>query len=147
MPGDGGAETDARREKPTFEEGAIVGEAEVPAVVLAYFEALNGEDWERLADLWTEAAELQAVGVRARTGRDDVLAYFRPLFDPWAHHFDRPTRYIVSDTVVVVEVEFTGTTRTGRELSFDALDVFDLAGDAIARLTTWYDLVWVRKKL
>jgi uncharacterized protein (TIGR02246 family) len=115
--------------------------------IRAYFDALNAEDWPRMAALWADHAELRAVGARPRRGREQIMSYFTPLFEPWARHRDTPTRFIGDGDAVVVEVEFTGTTHDGRELSFDAVDVFDLAGGAIARLTTWYDLAWVRKQL
>lgn len=127
--------------------GRVEAEAEVPAVARAYFDALNAEDWEALATVWAHDAELRAVGSRPRRGRDEVMAYFRPLFGPWARHLDQPTRWIVAGDTVVAEVRFTGTTHEGKELSFDAVDVFDLTGGAIARLTTWYDLSWVRRQL
>jgi uncharacterized protein (TIGR02246 family) len=119
----------------------------VSDAVRAYFDALNAEDWPRLSELWAEDAELRAVGARPRRGREQIMSYFRPLFEPWARHRDTPTRVIADGDAVVVEVEFTGMTRDGRELSFDAVDVFDLADGAIARLSTWYDLAWVRKQL
>jgi ketosteroid isomerase-like protein len=118
-----------------------------PAPVREYFEALNAEDFPRLERAWAADGELRAVGSRPRRGIEEVMAYFHPLFEPWAEHLDQPTRTIVSGDVVVVEIRFTGRTHGGRELSFDAVDVFDLAGGAIARLTTWYDLAWVRKQL
>jgi ketosteroid isomerase-like protein len=127
--------------------GGVVSAAEVPAAVTAYFDALNAEDLDALGGLWAPTAELRAVGSRPRHGRDQVSAYFRPLFEPWAAHLDRPTRYIVAGDTVVVELTFTGTTRAGKGLAFDAVDVFDLHDGLITRLTTWYDLAWVRKQL
>jgi ketosteroid isomerase-like protein len=127
--------------------GGVVGAAEVPAAVTAYFDALNAEDLDALLGLWAPAAELRAVGSRPRQGRDEIGAYFRPLFEPWAAHLDRPTRWIVAPDTVVVEVRFSGTTLAGKELAFDAVDVFDLGDGLITRLTTWYDLAWVRKQL
>jgi hypothetical protein len=41
-------------------------------------------------------------------------------------------------------VTFTGTTADGREISFDAVDVFDLARGRIRRLSSWYDVADVR---
>jgi ketosteroid isomerase-like protein len=117
------------------------------SLVLAYFDALNGEDWERLSSLWEESAELRAVGARPRHGRQDLMAYFHPLFTGWAAHLDQPTRLIVAGSTVVVEVQFTGTTHDGKEISFDAVDVFDVGDHGISRLTTWYDLAWLRKQL
>jgi ketosteroid isomerase-like protein len=118
-----------------------------PISVRAYFDALNGEDWALLRSLWADDAELRAVGARPRRGRGEIMGYYDGLFDPWAAHEDRPTRIVVAEDIVVVEITFTGTTHGGRELSFDAVDVFELAGEAVSKLSIWYDLVWVRKQL
>ena len=42
-------------------------------------------------------------------------------------------------STAVVEVSFTGRTTDGRPVAFDAIDVFDLAGPRIRRLSTWYE--------
>lgn len=119
----------------------------LPTVVTDYFDALNAEDFEALEGVWTEDAEVRAVGSRARVGLEEVMAYFRPLFGPWTEHRDQPTRVIGEGDAVVVEVRFSGRTEAGKELAFDAVDVFDLRDGRIAALTTWYDLVWLRGQL
>lgn len=119
----------------------------LPAAVRDYFDALNAEDFEALERAWSRAGELRAVGSRPRQGIEEVMAYFRPLFAPWAEHRDQPTRVIGEGDAVVVEVRFTGRTEAGRELIFDAVDVFDLRDGVIARLSTWYDLAWLRRQL
>jgi ketosteroid isomerase-like protein len=132
-------------EHPVTVAGAV--SADLPAPIATYFAALNAEDFARLETVWADDAELRAVGARDRHGRDDVMGYYRPLFGPWAEHEDRPTRAVVADGVAVVEVAFSGVTHDGRAIAFDAVDVFDLADDRVARLTCWYDLAWVRKQL
>jgi ketosteroid isomerase-like protein len=119
----------------------------VPSMVTGYFDALNREDWALMRELWDVNAELRAVGARPRRGRDEVVSYLEPIFGPWATHLDQPTRFIVAPSTVVVEVRFTGVTHAVRELPFDAVDVFDTDDHAILRLTTWYDLAWLRKQL
>jgi hypothetical protein len=49
--------------------------------------------------------------------------------------------------VVVAEVTFTGVTADAREISFDAVDVFDLHDGLIRRLTNWYDIAYARSAL
>jgi hypothetical protein len=46
-----------------------------------------------------------------------------------------------------VEVAFTGRTTAGRPVAFDAVDVFDLAGPRIRRLSTWYDTAAARRQV
>lgn len=127
--------------------GQVVAPHQAPTLVTQYFDALNAEDWSQLEGLWHPDAALTAPGSRPRQGRDAIMAYFRPLFEPWTAHRDEPTRFLVAENTVVVEVVFTGVSQSGRALTFNAVDVFDLEGDTIARLTTWYDLNWLRKQI
>jgi ketosteroid isomerase-like protein len=115
--------------------------------VQRYFVCLDTEDWAQMRTLWHDDAELRAVGARPRSGVDEVIGYFSNLFSPWPAHQDKPTRLIGSGDTIVAEVTFTGTTPDARDVSFDAVDVFDLRDGKIAKLTNWYDIAYVRKVL
>jgi ketosteroid isomerase-like protein len=54
---------------------------------------------------------------------------------------------LLSGSSATVEVHFTGTTADGRTLEFDAVDIFDIQDQRIVRLTNWYDVLLVRRKL
>jgi ketosteroid isomerase-like protein len=116
-------------------------------VVRRYFACLDAEDWPTMRTLWNEDAELRAVGTRPRNGADAVVEYFSRIFAPWREHTDAPSRFIAQGNTIVVEVTFSGTTRDGRAVSFDAVDVFDLVGGRIQRLSNWYDVVYARRVL
>ncbi len=113
----------------------------------AYFEAINAEDWDALAGLWEPDAELYPAGARPRHGREEIAAYYPRLLAVWTEHVDRPRRRITEADTVVVEIAFTGTTREGRSVAFDAVDVFDLAGPRIRRLSIWYDTAAVLRQV
>ena len=116
-------------------------------LVLRYFECINSEDWVGLRDVWHEEIEIRAVGARPLHGRDDAVALYPRLFQAWPTHRDEPTRIVVAGDVVTAEVTFTGTMADGRQLSFDAVDVIDIADGRIRRLTNWYDVAYVRDQL
>jgi uncharacterized protein len=115
--------------------------------ISAYFDAINAEDWDALAGLWAPDAELYPAGARSRHGREAVVAYYPRLLAGWAEHTDRPGRRITEAGTVVVEIAFTGKTREGRPVAFDAVDVFDLAGPRIRRLSIWYDTAAVLRQV
>lgn len=117
------------------------------ATIRDYFRCLDEEDWTGMETLWTEDGKLRAVGARPRHGREEVLGFFAKLFTPWREHEDRPTRIVIAGDVVTAEVLFTGTTVDGREVSFEAVDVFDLRAGRIAALSNWYDIALARKAL
>ena len=121
--------------------------AAVPDVVNRYFELMNGDRWDRFGEVWTADAEHWAVGGGSRTGREPIVDFYSRLFRAWEVHLDRPTRFLVAGDTVTVEVVFEGRLSDGRELEFPAVDVIDVEDGLIARLTTWYDIAWVRKAL
>ena len=118
-------------------------------VALRYFRCLDTEDWAEMARLWTPDAQLRAVGARPRNDREGVIEYFSKLFGPWHRHRDHPERLIVSepDRTVVAEVTFTGTTADGRDVRFEAVDVFDFEAGLIRKLTNWYDIDYARRAI
>jgi ketosteroid isomerase-like protein len=123
--------------------------ATMRAVTMRYFECVNTENWPGMREIWCEDGEFRAVGARPRQDRDSVVAFFGKLFSPWKYHDDHPTRLVVSenDATVLAEVTFTGRTDNGREVTFDAVDVFDFAGGRIRKITNWYDIDYARRAL
>ena len=112
-----------------------------PAVVERYFAAVNAEDWTTVGELFAPDGELRAVAAPVRRGPAEIAAHFPWTLAALPVHHDEPTRVVVAGTVVLVEIRFTGRNRAGGEVVFDAVDVFDLTGDATAirRLSSWYD--------
>jgi ketosteroid isomerase-like protein len=117
------------------------------ATVRSYFVCLDTEDWDTMRTLWTEDCELRAVGARPRHGLDEMIGYFSGLFSPWPTHQDKPTRFIAQGDAIAVNVTFTGVTPDGRDVTFDAVDVFDLRDGKICTLTNWYDIAYARRVL
>jgi len=117
------------------------------ALVERYFAAINADDFEALAGVWAPDARFEAVGARPREGVGEIVAMYRRLFEPWAVHRDEPTRILQDGDTLTVEVRFSGTTHDGRELSFDAVDVIDVADGRIQRLSNWYDIAFVRRAM
>jgi ketosteroid isomerase-like protein len=122
-------------------------EATLRTAATAYFEMLNAENWDGMRSLWHRNGELSAVGARPRTGVAAVMTYFRKIFDPWPEHRDEPTRLLICERegAVVAELRFTGRTHDGPSVTFDAVDVFDIEGGQIRRMTSWYDIAAARR--
>jgi ketosteroid isomerase-like protein len=116
-------------------------------VVRRYFWCLDHEDWTEMRRLWHQDGVLRAVGARPRDGLEQVMDLFSKLFLPWPQHEDAPTRIIHAGDTVTVEVTFTATASDGREVSFDAVDIFDLSDGRIVKMTNWYDTAYARKML
>lgn len=116
-------------------------------VVREYFHCLDTEDWVRMRELWHGDCRLRAVGARPRQGIEEVMSYFGKLFTPWVKHEDKPTRLLIAGDAITAEVTFCGTTSEGREVAFDAIDVFDLQDGRIHSFSNWYDIDYARKVL
>jgi ketosteroid isomerase-like protein len=119
----------------------------IEEVIDRYFSYLNADDFVSFRELWHEDADFKAVGARPLSGVDDIVAFYSRLFTPWPRHVDEPVRIIVAGGTATVEVVFTGTTEDGRDVTFDAVDVFDVDAGRIRRLTNWYDIAYVRRQL
>jgi ketosteroid isomerase-like protein len=125
-------------------------EETLPAVVATYFERCNADRTDELDDLWADDVEHVAFGRdrrRTRRGRAEVAAYYDGLFAPWAEHHDEVVRATTAAGRTTVEIRFTGRTPDGRDVSFEALDVFDVVDERIRRLVIWHDVLYTRAVL
>ena len=100
-----------------------------------------------MAALFAPDAVVVPAGGRPRRGRAEIAAYYAKILAPFPEHHDEPVRVVVSGDDVTVEIAYRGVLANGRELAFDALNVYRLAGGLIARLTQWYDTDRVRRML
>ncbi len=117
------------------------------AVISQYFAFANAERWDDLRTLFCDDARLIGVGARERAGLDDVMSYFTRIFNQWPEHHDEPVSVIEEGDTLAVEIEFVGRGHDGRVITFDAVDVFHMRGDKIARMSTWYDSAYVGRFL
>ena len=104
-----------------------------------YFTALDTEDWELMASVLHPELDLIPSASRPRIGSDEAIAMFQKIFERFPVHKDTPTRFICDGSTVVVEITFNGATQDGQEVSFDAVDVFDVEDGRICRLSQWFD--------
>jgi uncharacterized protein len=116
-------------------------------IVQAYFDRLNAEDWDGLAELFHPEAELEAPGFPRQKGREAVSTYFRSALSIYPEHFDDPVRVIVAGDTATVDIHYEGKLANGHQLSFDAVDVFDFRDGLIYQETSWYDSYEVRRAL
>lgn len=109
------------------------------AVVKDYFVALNDEDWDLMASVLHPELDLIPSGSRPGIGADKAIAMFQKIFERFPVHQDNPTRFLEAGHTVVVEITFNGATQDGREVAFDAVDIFDVEDGRICRLSQWFD--------
>ncbi|MDE0667970.1 MAG: nuclear transport factor 2 family protein [bacterium] len=117
------------------------------AVVEAYFEAVDAEDFDKLSRLLDPDVSLTACGSRPRQGAAAVIALFRAIFERFPMHADRPRRLICEGGTVVAEFRFEGTSAAGVDVAFEAVDVFDIEDGRIVRLTQWFDSAHLERQL
>jgi hypothetical protein len=109
-------------------------------VLDAYFEGINGERFEEVGALFADDAVLRAPGFAPRRGPAEIAAYLATVLEGYPEHHDEPIRFLIAPAAATVEIQFTGALRDGTPFEFEAVDVFDFAGDgSIGGLRTWYD--------
>tara|TARA_B100000686_G_scaffold213113_1_gene220078 strand:- start:39 stop:419 length:381 start_codon:yes stop_codon:yes gene_type:complete len=104
-----------------------------------YFSALNDEDYAVLEDVFHSSAVLRPPGTRVRNGRDEILRFFRKVFEKFPEHADNPSRVLADGNCVVVEIDFAGVTSSQKPVSFRAVDIFDIEDSQIINLSQWFD--------
>ena len=123
------------------------GDAAARALIADYFARINAEDYDGVAGLFAPDAVVVPAGGRPRSGRPEIARYYAKILAPFTEHHDEPVRVVVSGDEVTVEIAYRGRLGNGREIAFDALNVYRLSGGLIARLTQWYDTDRVRRTL
>jgi ketosteroid isomerase-like protein len=122
--------------------------SEIEPTINAYFAAVNGERYDRVAALFAPGAELVAPGIEPLSDPAEIESYLAAALRPYPQHRDEVTRTIFSGRTAIVEIHFSGALASGQPLEFDAVDIFDCDGESrIARLSTWYDSHAVRAGL
>ena len=117
------------------------------SVVRRYFDAVDAEDVDTLRHLLHPDVALTACGSRPRRGSEAVIDLFGRIFERFPVHSDRPTRLICDGNTVVAEIHFEGRSATGVDVSFEAVDVFDIVDGRIVRLTQWLDSARLERQL
>lgn len=128
----------------------IVAAVSMPEVVARYFELCNADRMDELGRLWHPEVEHVAFGRdgrRTRRGHEEVARYYDGLFAPWSVHHDEVVRATTVEGRTTCEIAFTGRTPDGRDVAFEALDVFDVEHGTIRRLAIWHDVLHIRAVL
>lgn len=122
--------------------------SELPAAIATYFDCINAEDWDGLAGVFGPDPKIRPVGSPPRSGRAAVLAYYPWILEGFGPHLEEVVRPLVAAEAVAVELLFTGATRAGVPVRFEAVDVFDLdAAGLIRRVAMWYDTADVNRQV
>ena len=117
------------------------------SVVRRYLDAVDAEDFDTLRQVLHPDVALTACGSRPRQGAEAVLDLFAKIFERFPVHSDRPTRLICDGGVVVAEIHFEGRSAAGTDISFEAVDIFDIVDGRIVRLTQWLDSAHLERQL
>ncbi len=117
------------------------------AVVERYFAAVDAEDFEVLREVLHADVSLTACGSQPRQGSEAVIDLFGKIFERFPVHSDRPTRLICDGGTVVAEIHFEGRSATGVDVTFEAVDIFDVVDGRIVRLTQWLDSAHLERQL
>ena len=117
------------------------------SVVRRYFDAVDAEDFDTLRQVLHPEVALTACGSGPRQGAEAVIDLFAKIFERFPVHSDRPARLICDGDTVVAEIHFEGRSATGVDVTFEAVDVFDIVDGRIVRLTQWLDSAHLERQL
>jgi ketosteroid isomerase-like protein len=112
-----------------------------------YFDALNHDRLDALERVFHQDIELRHPGIPPRIGRAAAIGLLARVFDKFPMHMDRPTRVWEAEDAIVVEIDFKGRDREGREVRMAAVDIFEFGEGAIIRLSQWFDTAGLARQL
>jgi len=110
-------------------------------VALAYFDAIAGADADDFAALFSAAAHFEdPVGGPALHGHDGVRKFHKGLRRAWQRLRMQAEDVFVRGDRAAVRWHATGHSATGKDITFDGINVFTVDGDGkISRLEGYWD--------
>ncbi len=109
-------------------------------IVRAYFAAVNETRLEDLVALFAPEASLHFPLSDPIVGREAIGRFYANVLQFYPERFDEVRRLFFSpEGDVAVEIHFEGKTATGREVVFEAVDLFTIREGLIQKLQIFYD--------
>jgi ketosteroid isomerase-like protein len=109
-------------------------------VARAYFLAVNETRLDDLAACFAEDARLEFPTLQPVVGRKNIRDFYAGVLQFYPQRRDEVTRYFTSPAGdVAAEIHFEGRTATGRDVVFDAVDLFTIQNGRIKLLRIFYD--------
>jgi ketosteroid isomerase-like protein len=118
------------------------------AVAKTYFAAVNQKQMDDLGAVFAEDGVLTFPMLDPIKGRKAIRDFYTGVLQFYPKAFDDVTRWFVSESGdVAAEIHFEGRTATGRDVVFDAVDVFTIKDGLIQDLHIFYDSAKVQQML
>jgi len=118
------------------------------AIAKRYFSAVNESLLDDLAAVFAENAVLSFPMLAPVKGRKAIREFYAGVLVFYPERRDDITRWFVSESGdVAAEISFVGKTTAGRNVAFDAVDVFTIRKGEIEKLTIYYDSAKVMQML
>ncbi len=109
-------------------------------VVLAYFKAVDEMRLDELMRLFDEHASLHYPLSEPIVGKENIRSFYQGVFMKYARGKDHIKRlYFSDDCGVAAEIFFEATLKTGKEVAFEAVDLFTISNSKIQRIQVNYD--------
>ncbi|MBZ5700864.1 MAG: nuclear transport factor 2 family protein [Acidobacteriia bacterium] len=122
--------------------------AALPAPVQGYFDAVHASQPDALAACFAEDAEVHFPMQELVVGRGKIREFYAGVFVFYARRHDEITAvYQSANGDVATEIHFDGTTGDGKDVTFDAVDVFTVRNNKIQKLRIFYDSAKVLQML
>ena len=122
--------------------------AALPAPVQGYFDAVHASQPDALANCFAEDAEVHFPMQDPVVGRAKIREFYAGVFVFYARRHDEITAVYKSESGnVAAEIHFDGTTGDGKDVTFDAVDVFTVHNNKIRKLRIFYDSAKVLQML
>ncbi len=117
-------------------------------VVRAYFKAVDSMQIEDLMAVFAEDASMHYPLSEPIVGRPAIREFYLGVFERYATGTDHIKRMFFSEEGdVAVEMFFEATLKTGKEVAFEAVDLFTIKDAKIHKIKVNYDSAKVMQEI
>ena len=117
-------------------------------VVRAYFKAVDSMQIEDLMVVFAEDASMHYPMSEPIVGRQAIREFYLGIFERYASGTDHIKRMFFSeDGGVAAEILFEATLKTGKEVVFEAVDLFTIKDGKIHKIQMNYDSAKVMQEV
>ena len=111
-----------------------------------YFSAVNETRLDDLAQVFAPEGVLHFPVLEPLRGRDAIRSFYAGVLEFYPKRYDDVTQWFTSESGnVAAYIHFEGQTQTGRDVVFDAVDVFTIRDGMIQQLQIFYDSIKVQQ--
>ena len=109
------------------------------ALIRKYFRLINEEKFDELFELFDPDVQFTAPYDFQAKSLEELKPFYLDVPVSYPEHVDTPENILVKDDRAAVYIDFTGTSKEGNVVNFQAIDYFRIENGKIKSLNVFFD--------